>query len=103
MLIINKTNKEKKEIFPSSLYSYFMIEYYFYRYLQYSNTLKGGVYHMKFLPPELVTPNIIPLNFIYDKGKDFGDDTLTIIFKDNISNQKSSYTIKQPVIEAYFV
>ena len=25
---------------------------------------------LKFLPPELVTPNIIPLNFIYDKGKE---------------------------------
>ena len=59
---------------------------------------------MKFLPPNLVTPNIIPLNFIYDKGgNDFGNDTLTIIFKDNVTGQKSSYTIKQPKIEAYFV
>ena len=48
---------------------------------------------MKFLPPNLVTPNIIPLNFIYDKGgSDFGNDTLTIIFKDNVTGQKSSYT-----------
>ena len=81
--------KEKKEIFPSSLFIYFMVEYYFYRYLQYSNTLKE-VMILKFLPPELVTPNIIPLNFIYDKGSDFGNDTLTIIFKDKISGQKSS-------------
>lgn len=58
---------------------------------------------MKFLPQEMVTPNIIPLNFIYDKGTEFGNDTLTIIFKDNVSGMKSSYTIKQPVIEAYFV
>ena len=58
---------------------------------------------MKFLPPELVTPHIIPLNFIYDKGTEFGKDTLTIIFKDNQSGFKSSYTIKQPKIEAYFV
>lgn len=58
---------------------------------------------MKFLPPEMVTPAIIPLNFIYDRGTEFGQDTLTIIFKDNDSGMKSSYTIKQPVIEAYFV
>ena len=58
---------------------------------------------MKFLPPEMVTPSIIPLNFIYDRGADYGQDTLTIIFKDNDSGMKSSYTIKQPVIEAYFV
>ena len=58
---------------------------------------------MKFLPPEMVTPSIIPLNFIYDRGADYGQDTLTIIFKDNNSGMKSSYTIKQPVIEAYFV
>lgn len=58
---------------------------------------------MKFLPPEMVTSNIIPLNFIYDRGNDFGEDKLTIIFKDNDSGMKSSYTIKQPVIEAYFV
>ena len=58
---------------------------------------------MKFLPPEMVTPSIIPLNFIYDRGTEFGQDTLTIIFKDNDSGMKSSYTIKQPVIEAYFV
>lgn len=58
---------------------------------------------MKFLPPEMVTPSIIPLNFIYDRGAEFGQDTLTIIFKDNDSGMKSSYTIKQPVIEAYFV
>lgn len=58
---------------------------------------------MKFLPPEMVTTNIIPLNFIYDRGNDFGEDKLTIIFKDNDSGMKSSYTIKQPVIEAYFV
>lgn len=58
---------------------------------------------MKFLPPEMVTPAIIPLNFIYDRGADYGQDTLTIIFKDNDSGMKSSYTIKQPVIEAYFV
>lgn len=58
---------------------------------------------MKFLPPEMVTSSIIPLNFIYDRGTEFGQDTLTIIFKDNDSGMKSSYTIKQPVIEAYFV
>ena len=58
---------------------------------------------MKFLPPEMVTPSIIPLNFIYDRGADYGQDTLTIIFKYNDSGMKSSYTIKQPVIEAYFV
>ena len=58
---------------------------------------------MKFLPPEMVTPSIIPLNLIYDRGAEFGQDTLTIIFKDNDSGMKSSYTIKQPVIEAYFV
>lgn len=58
---------------------------------------------MKFLPQELVTSSIIPLNFIYDRGNDFGEDKLTIIFKDNDSGMKSSYTIKQPVIEAYFV
>lgn len=58
---------------------------------------------MKFLPLEMVTSNIIPLNFIYDRGNDFGDDKLTIIFKDNDSGMKSSYTIKKPVIEAYFV
>lgn len=58
---------------------------------------------MKFLPPEMVTPNIIPLNFIYDRGTNYGEDTLTIIFKDNISGMKSVHTIHQPVIEAYFV
>ena len=58
---------------------------------------------MKFLPPEMVTPSIIPLNFIYDRGADYGQDTLTIIFKDTDSGMKTSYTIKQPVIEAYFV
>ena len=58
---------------------------------------------MKFLPPEMVTHSIIPLNFIYDRGADYGQDTFTIIFKDNDSGMKSSYTIKQPVIEAYFV
>lgn len=58
---------------------------------------------MKFLPPEMVTPSIIPLNLIYDRGTEFGQDSLTIIFKDNDSGMKSSYTIKQPVIEAYFV
>ena len=102
MIPTHKNMKEKKEIFLSSLFIYFMVEYYFYRYLQYSNTLKEVLY-MKFLPPELVTPNIIPLNFIYDKNQDFGNDTLTIIFKDNISGQKSSSTLKQPVIQAYFV
>lgn len=58
---------------------------------------------MKFLPPEMVTPNIIPLNFIYDRGTNYGEDTLTIIFKDNVSGMKSVHTIHQPVIEAYFV
>lgn len=58
---------------------------------------------MKFLPPEMVTPNIIPLNFIYDRGSNYGEDTLTIIFKDNVSGMKSVHTIHQPVIEAYFV
>lgn len=58
---------------------------------------------MKFLPPEMVTPNIIPLNFIYDRGTEYGQDSLTIIFKDNVSGLKSVYTINQPVIEAYFV
>lgn len=58
---------------------------------------------MKFLPRELVTPNIIPLNFIYDRGTEFGNDSLTIIFKDNESGFKASYTINNPGIEAYFV
>lgn len=60
---------------------------------------------MKFLPPQLVTSHIVPLNFIYDKGPEgtFGQDSLTIIFKDNDSGLKSSYTIQKPVIEAYFV
>ena len=60
---------------------------------------------MKFLPPQLVSKSIVPLNFIYDKGPEgtFGQDSLTIIFKDNDSGLKSSYTIQKPVIEAYFV
>lgn len=58
---------------------------------------------MKFLPPEMESDHIIPLNFIYDRGTDYGNDTLTIIFKDVLSGMKSAYTIKQPVIEAYIV
>ncbi len=58
---------------------------------------------MKFLPREKVSPNIIPLNFIYNRGDNFGEDVLTIIFKDNKSGIKSVHSIKNPKIEIYIV
>lgn len=58
---------------------------------------------MRFLPEERVTPNIIPLNFIYDRGEGFGNDSLTIIFKDNETNMKDFVVLKQPQIEIYIV
>ena len=61
---------------------------------------------MKFLPKELVRPNIIPLNIIYynplTEGGSFEDpDILTIIYKDLDTGQKFVYDIKEPQIEIY--
>lgn len=58
---------------------------------------------MRFLPEERVTKNIIPLNFIYDRGEGFGNDTLTIIYKDNESGMKSFHVVHKPQIEIYIV
>lgn len=58
---------------------------------------------MRFLPEERVTKNLIPLNFIYDRGKGFGNDSLTIIFKDNETNMKDFIILQQPKIEIYIV
>lgn len=61
---------------------------------------------MKFLPHELVRPNIIPLNIIYynplTEGGSFEDpDILTLIYKDLDTGQKFVYDIKNPEIEIY--
>ena len=58
---------------------------------------------MKFLPRELEAPNLLPLNFIYDRGEGFGNDSLTIIFKNADTGQKCSHTIHKPKIEIYIV
>ena len=58
---------------------------------------------MKFLPEERVTARMMPLNFIYDRGKNFGEDFLTIIWKDVDTGMKSTVTIPNPKIEIYIV
>ena len=58
---------------------------------------------MKFLPPEKVTPRMMPLNFIYDRGEDYANDFLTICWKDVDTNMKSTVTILNPKIEIYIV
>lgn len=63
---------------------------------------------MKFLPLELVRPNMIPLNIVYynpiSHGGTFNDDdVLTITYKDLDSGQKFVHDLKNPEIEIYIV
>ena len=57
---------------------------------------------MKFLPLELATPHIIPINITYYNPKDFSEsDVLTITFKNQDSGEHIVYDIKDPEIEIY--
>lgn len=57
---------------------------------------------MKFLPPEKVRPNIIPLTIQYYTPKTFEEpDILTIIYKDVDTGERFIHNISEPKIEAY--
>ena len=63
---------------------------------------------MKILPRELERPHMIPINITYynpmkDNGQLSQVDVLTIIYKDQDTNQKVVYEIKEPEIEIYIV
>ena len=62
---------------------------------------------MKFLPLELVRTHMIPINIIYydpyTNGNFNDPDILTIVYKDQDTNEKFVYEIKEPEIEIYIV
>lgn len=59
---------------------------------------------MKFLPLELATPHIIPINITYYTPKDFSEsDVLTITFKNQDNGEHIVYDIRDPEIEIYIV
>jgi hypothetical protein len=63
---------------------------------------------MKFLPLELVRPNLIPLNIVYYNPMQHGgsfadDDILTITYKDQDTGQKFVYDLRNPEIEIFIV
>ena len=57
---------------------------------------------MKFIPLELVRLHMIPLNITYYTPKNFNEpDVLTIVYKDQDTNEKIVLEIKEPEIEIY--
>ena len=57
---------------------------------------------MKFIPLELVHLHMIPLNITYYTPKNFNEpDVLTIVYKDQDTNEKIVLEIKEPEIEIY--
>lgn len=58
---------------------------------------------MKFLPKEREFDDLIPINFIYNRGEKYGQDDLTIVYKDLNSGQKRVEIIPKPQIIVYIV
>lgn len=59
---------------------------------------------MKFLPPQYERTNMLPLNITYYNPKDFSSpDVLTIVYKDQDTNEDLIFELKEPEIEIYIV
>jgi len=58
---------------------------------------------MKILPEDKYYNDIIPINVIYNRGKNIADDDICIVYKDLVTGEKKVHIEKRPMIEVYIV